>query len=114
VHLVGFIIRIHHDVRSPERQISETHLAATCVDQATTGITDDSNIQSTKTNGPAVKRRSYQSFMEICPLDLKLLGIAEYTDMMAQVKIKCLRELRNASTNKSRSKLRYLKDKGKK
>jgi len=24
VHLVGFIIRIYHDTRSPERQISET------------------------------------------------------------------------------------------
>jgi len=44
VHLIGFIITIHHDVRSPERQISETYLATTCVDQATTGITDDRNI----------------------------------------------------------------------
>jgi len=52
--------------------------------------------------------------MEICPLVLKLLGMAEYTDMMTQAKIKYLRELRNTSTNKSRSKFRYLKDTGQK
>ena len=44
MHLVGFIIRIYHDARSPERQLSVTRLATTCVVQATTGITDDKNI----------------------------------------------------------------------
>jgi len=40
-------------------KLSETCLATTCVVQATTGITVDRNIHSTKTNGPAVKRHLY-------------------------------------------------------
>jgi len=28
VHLIGFIIRIYHDARSPERQISKTRYSA--------------------------------------------------------------------------------------
>ena len=37
VHIFGFIIRIHHDARSPERQISVWHIPMLCVQWKTPG-----------------------------------------------------------------------------
>jgi len=66
VHLAGFIIRIYHDARSPERQIVSNHSNAHTATQCTTCFMHTVSIVTWSRLTPCVQAAALTSLLWVC------------------------------------------------